>query len=138
MSPPVGGHYYIQNKVSGYYVTSDGKDSFSTPVTTTIRTGDLDVKFVFNLTKVDIDQYFISSLYSGVDVGAPAIGSTVIWTVKERKFKIMDAGPGLFNIRLLGEHRFWCDDVASEQPFHTVLLDTGSPGDSCSWMLIAA
>ncbi|KIK60594.1 hypothetical protein GYMLUDRAFT_244169 [Collybiopsis luxurians FD-317 M1] len=141
MSPPAAGNYYIKNKASGYYVTSDGKDSSSTAVNTIKPDGDLDDKFVFNLRKGDSDQYFISANYSGANVGAPANiqpGSTVIWTTNEQVFRILDAGPGLYNIRLLGENRFWYDDVASIQPCRTILLNTGRTGDACNWMFQAA
>ncbi|KIK51708.1 hypothetical protein GYMLUDRAFT_50380 [Collybiopsis luxurians FD-317 M1] len=93
MSPPAARNYYIKNKASGYYVTLDGKDSFTTAVHTTKPDSDLDDKFVF---------------------------------------RILDAGPGLYNIRLLGENRFWYDDVVSMQPCCTILLNTGRTGDACN------
>ncbi|KIK51822.1 hypothetical protein GYMLUDRAFT_251745 [Collybiopsis luxurians FD-317 M1] len=136
MSPPFDGSYYIKNIASGYFITSDGKDSFSTPVSTIKPTSDLNDKMSFNLRKGDGEWYFISANYSGANVRASSNGSTAIWRPNEVAFKILDAGEALYNIRLDGANLFWYDDIASMQPLHMVLLNKGSTADSAKWMFL--
>ncbi|KIK60612.1 hypothetical protein GYMLUDRAFT_43538 [Collybiopsis luxurians FD-317 M1] len=141
MAPPSPGNYYIKNKASGYFLTSDGTNKSFTPVPTTKPTGDLSESECFNLRKTDGDLYVISSTATGSNVGSPANvadGSAVIWTVGDQYFKITDAGPGVFNIRLSNENRFWYDEVAMLQPSRVVLLKSGQTDDSCYWIFQAA
>ncbi|KAJ7433310.1 hypothetical protein B0H11DRAFT_2296937 [Mycena galericulata] len=143
MSPPASGNYYIRNKASKYFLTSKGADAdaSSTPVYTTKPEGELGNAYSFNLRKGEGDLYVISANLSGANVGSPANiqdGSALIWTVGEQQFRIMDAGPGVYNLRLVTENRFWYDDVAKNQPKRTVLLKTGRTEDSANWIFQAA